>query len=231
MLAHYALDRRARERRLSAEHFVEHAAQGIQIAPTVHVVAARGLLRAHVQGRPHGHPGLGQCLAAGGVDRLGDAEVGHHRVPALEQNILGLDVTVDDPAAVRVTQRVRHLSRDLDGIVQRELLLAVQPLPQRLTLGVGHDVEEQPVGLARIVERQDVRVTEIGARCDLAEEPLRTERGGQLRAEHLDGHAPPVLQVLGEPHDGHAAMAQLASDAITIGKGSGQAVDDVGHGD
>ena len=138
---------------------------------------------------------------------------------------------MDDPPAVGVTQRIRYLSRDLDGVVQLELLLAIQTLPQGLALGVGHDVEEQPVGLARIIERQDVRVTEVGARRDLAEKPLRTERRGQLRAEHLDGHAAPVLQVFGEPHDGHSAVAQLPSEAVAIGKGGGQALEDVGHGE
>ena len=45
------------------------------------------------------------------------------------------------------------------------------------------------------------------------EEPLGAERGGQLRAQHLEGDRPVVPEVVGEVDRGHAAAAQLALDA------------------
>ena len=47
------------------------------------------------------------------------------------------------PWRVRVIQRGGDLPHDADRLVDRELLLAGEPLPQRLARDVGHDVVEQ----------------------------------------------------------------------------------------
>jgi hypothetical protein len=47
------------------------------------------------------------------VHCTGDAEVRHHRVAALEEDVLRLDVAVNHAASVGVSQRVRHLDGDL----------------------------------------------------------------------------------------------------------------------
>ena len=65
---------------------------------------------------------------------------------------------------------------------------------------------------------------ESGGDLDLAGESLGTERSGQLGPENLHGHPPVVLQVLGEVHRGHAALAQLPLDAVALGEGSREAI-------
>ena len=60
-----------------------------------------------------------------------DAEVRHHRVALGEQDVLRLDVAVHDAVAVRVVERVGHLARDAERLVDRQLPLAVEPVAER----------------------------------------------------------------------------------------------------
>ena len=143
MLAHQGLGGGAGERGLSREHLVQHAGERVEIAPAVEVLLAGGLLRAHIGRRPDRHPRPGERLAAGGTHRLGDPEVRHHRVAALEQDVLRLDVAVDDAPAVRVAQRVGHLAGDPKRVVHRELLFAGQPVAEGLSLDERHHVEQE----------------------------------------------------------------------------------------
>ena len=102
---------------------------------------------------------------------------------------------------------------------ERELLLPVEPVPERLALDERHDVVEQTVGLARVVEAQDVGVLEVGGDSDLAQEAVGAERGGELRPEHLDRDLPVVLEVPGEKHRRHAALADLSLDLVPVPQG------------
>ena len=97
-------------------------------------------------------------------------------MPAEEQDVLRLDVAVDDAALVRVLERFGRLAGDAERVVQRELLLAVEPVPERLALDERHDVVEQPLGLARVVEAEDVGVLEGGGDADFAEEAVAAEQ-------------------------------------------------------
>jgi hypothetical protein len=62
-------------------------------------------------------------------------------------------------------------------------------------------------------------VLQAGGDPDLPEEPLGSERGGELGAQHLERDGPIVPEVVGEIDGGHAATAKLALDPIAIGQG------------
>ena len=175
-------------------------------------------------------PGLGHAMAAGLLHGEGDAEVGDQGRPVLQQRVLRLDVAMDDALAMGVVERGGDFPREPQGLVHRELLLALQARAQRFAGDVGHDVVEQAVGLARVDQPEDVRVLEVGGDLDLAEEALAAEHGGELGVEDLDGDLAAVLEVLGEVDGGHAALAQLAQDAIAVGDGRGEAGRRAGHG-
>jgi hypothetical protein len=51
-------------------------------------------------------------------------------MPAREQNVLWLDVAVHDTVALGVGQGFGHLARDLEGIMNRQLLLPAQTISQ-----------------------------------------------------------------------------------------------------
>ena len=108
-------------------------------------------------------------------------------MPRGEENVLRLDVAVDHSLLVGIVQRFRDLPSDPERLLQRELTLALEPLPQGLALDEGHDVEELTCGLAGVEQGQDVGVLELGGESDLAQEPLGAEHGGELGAEDLEG--------------------------------------------
>ena len=70
---------------------------------------------------------------------------------------------------------------------------------------------------------------EVGGRLDLAQEPLGADDRGEFGPQHLDCHLAVVLEVLGQVHGGHAALAELALEAVAVRQGFGQAGKDVGH--
>jgi hypothetical protein len=59
---------------------------------------------------------------------------------------------------------------------------------------------------------------EVGGDLDFLQEALRADRGGQIGAEHLEGNLASMPPVPGEVDAGHAALAQLAIDFVTIGE-------------
>ena len=132
-------------------------------------------------------------------------------------------------APVGVAQRVSHLAGDTQRVVERQLLLAVQPVSQRLALDQRHGIEEEAIGLARVEQRQDVRVPQIGRGLDLAQKPFRPQRLGQFRPQHLDRHLAVVLEVLGEVDCGHAPAPELTLDRVSIGERCMQFGEKVGH--
>ena len=98
--------------------------------------------------RAHADAARGQPLVDVGRERAGDPEVGHEGVRTAQEDVLRLDVAVDHAVLVGIVKRVRDLARDAQRVVQRELLLAQQPGPQRFTVDVGHREPELPIGLA-----------------------------------------------------------------------------------
>ncbi len=159
---------------------------------------------------------LGHPLPAGGLDREGDSEVGDQRVAALEQDVLRFDVAVDNPASVRVPQRIGHLAGNPERFGNRELPVASEPGAEGLAVDEGHHVKQEPRRLARLVERQDVGMLEVGGRPDFGQEPLGAEGRGELGVQHLDGDVAVVLQVVGEIDRGHPALPKLAVDPVAL---------------
>ena len=61
---------------------------------------------------------------------------------------------------------------------------------------------------------------------DLHHEPLGAEHGGEFGLEDLERDLAVVLQVLGEVHGRHAALAELALDAVAVGERHRESVAD-----
>ena len=59
--------------------------------------------------------------------------------------------------------------------VDRELVIAVEPLAQRLAFDVRHHVIQKSRGFAGIVKRKDVRMIQSRRELDLSQEAVGTE--------------------------------------------------------
>src|SRR5439155_12819655 len=76
---------------------------------------------------------------------------------------------------------------------------------------------------------EDVRVLQPRGELDLTQEAISPERGGQRRLQHLERDRAAVLEVAGEIHGGHAALAELPLDQVSVGQGSLQRDGRAGH--
>ena len=203
------------------------------VGPPVQLPLRQCLLGAHVVRGADQHAGLRQrgarLVSRGGADGARDPEVRHHGVSRLEQDVLRLDVAMDHAPLVRVVERVSHLARDSQRVLERQLPVVPQQIAQRLALHVRRDVIQQARCGSGVVDGEDVGVIERGRDLDLTPEALGAQPRGELRSHHLDGHLAPVLQVLGEMHRGHPPLAERALQPIAVGEGGGDAFVLRGH--
>jgi hypothetical protein len=138
----------------------------------------------------------------------------------LKEDVLRLDVAVDDVVRVGIGQRVGDFPGQPDRLLDRERLIPRHPLPQRLALDQRHDVEQEPFGVARVMQGENVGMVELGGGADLTQEAITAQGGGQFRPQHLDRHLAIVSQVVGEIDRGHATLPQFTFNFVAIGEGT-----------
>ena len=68
----------------------------------------------------------------------------------MQENVLRLDIPMDNTTAMRVVECIRDVPRNLDRLVDPELRLAVQFVPQRLPFDVRHHVVQESVDFTRV---------------------------------------------------------------------------------
>ena len=128
MPRHDGLSGGAGERRLARQCLVQHAGETVDVAAAIDLARPSCLLGRHVRGRADREPCLRELVAAGRAHRPRNPEVGDDRVAAGQHDVLRLDVAVHNVVAVRIRQRVGDLARDLEGVIERQLRLPLQPL-------------------------------------------------------------------------------------------------------
>ena len=215
------------KRRAAREQKVDDGAETEEVAAVIDGLA-EGLFGAHVPGGSEDMPVLGLLLGrrrsqtVGGFLQhpLGQAEVQDLDLAALVQaDILGLDVTMDDPAGVGGIERVGDLNGDRHdaGNLQRSLLHEVT---QRLAFHELHGDERQSVfGLADVVHDADVRMIERRSGFGLGQEPLPAVRiVRQIRRQELDRRLPVETCVFRQEHFPHPACAEPGGDAIVANR-------------
>ncbi len=129
---------------------------------------------------------------------------------------------------MRVGQRSGDLSGDGLGFVCIEGTL-VQAAAKRMPLHQGHHVVEDTAGLARVDQRQNVRVIQPGDDLDLLQKPTRPNRPRQIGAEHLDSNETIVLHVSRLVHRGHPAVSEDTLDVVMLAEGGDQGLRNLRH--
>ncbi len=155
--------------------------------------ADRRLLGRHERRGADADAGAGE---GGGVGGPGDAEVDHPGPVGGQQDVRGLQVTVDDPRTMDDTECLRHP----DGQQQHA--------PQRQPAVPGDRVRERG---ARHVGRRQPRLRPLGVRVD-------DRRGVQalhpLRGPYLLLETPPELRILTELRPDHLDRERTATGRV-----------------
>src|SRR6266508_3892703 len=185
----------ALERALARGHLVEDRAQRKLVGTEIDRLPAR-LLGRHVADGPHHGPGL--CLLLDGRRQAGslllrrDEELGQTEIENLDETVLGdhdvfgLQVPVDDPRRIRLSEALSDLHADVEQSLGRERSASSQLSQARAVYEFHGDVEGR-VGRADVVNRDDVGVIQGRSRARFlleSAQPVRVPREG--RRQDLD---------------------------------------------
>jgi hypothetical protein len=135
--------------------------------------------------------------------------------PLVEQHVARLHVAMDEAALVRGVECARDLREHLDRPLGRELPVPLEGGTQVGALHVPHRQVELALVLARLVDRNHVRVVERGRELRLTEEAL-PEVGvlHQLGCDQLQRHRPLERGVMREIDHAHTAAPEERLNAI-----------------
>ena len=122
---------------------------------------------------------------------------------------------MNDPLAVGHDQSIDNVAQNADGIGEGERARC-QLVAQRGPRHVGHDVVQETIGLAGVVQGEDVRVLQPGDDLDFPKESLGAERRSQFGTQDLERHFPVVLDIIGQIDRGHASAPQFPLDGVAV---------------
>ena len=127
-----------------------------------------------------------------------------------------LDVPVDDPVAVREAQRREDLAGVRDRLARPEPAARPDHLLEALALDDLHRDVVGALGLAAVVDRDDVRVREACRGLGLSAEALDESSSFRISVvQDLDRDAAAELAVLGEVDVRHPAGSEAPHDAVS----------------
>ena len=135
-------------------------------------------------------------------------------VPRAQKNVAGLQIPVNDAGPVRCLERRRDLDGDLEGLIERQGAFR-EPIRQRRAFEVLHDEKRRALLLAHVVQRADMRVSELRDRAGFAIEPLTELRiRGQLFGQDLDRDGAVEASVASLVHLPHPTGAEKGEDFV-----------------
>jgi hypothetical protein len=203
---------------------VQHRPQGEDVGPRVRGLALH-LLGGHVPDRPQENIGRGplrrrralpvRLVRDESLMKLREAEVQHLHPPvARQEDVVGLEVAVDDPALVGGAKPPRDLERPGHGLAQRG-----DPRAQRLAKRLALEELEDEVGVslvgADVEDGDDVGVGESSGGAGLGLEAAEPVGGGlSVGGDELDRHLASEAGVAGAVDLAHAPGAERLHDLV-----------------
>jgi hypothetical protein len=150
---------------------------------------------------------------------LHEAEVGEVGVLLValagEQDVARLDVAVDEAAAVRRVERGGDLADDGHRAARLERALAADRVQEVGAVDEAHGDVELAVDLARLVDRDHVRVVDRGRQHRLALKALaELAVAREVLGDQLQRHRPLEGDLRGPIDDAHATLAGHAVDLV-----------------
>ena len=169
------------------------------------------MLRGHVHETAEYHAGLGGPVRLGD---FGNAEVGDEGPPgfALQHEVVGFDIAVDDAARVRVSEGPRYFADDAAGLRFREWTVTLHMSAHALAVDESHLVPNETVTFTHVVNRNDVWVAQAAGKLGLTGK-ARSEVFAvrQFGWEDLYRDVALQSQIGGAVHDAHATASDLGS--------------------
>ena len=192
----------ARERHGAGENLVEDAAKRVDVGPPVDVPTL-DLFGRDVVDRPDEHAGGGHPVCLAGP--FGKPEVGQVDVVAgVDQHVARLDVAMDEPTCVSGVQRISHLGDQPRSPFRGQWSALLQQRAEVDPRDEPHGDVEQIVVLSDLVDRDDVRMLDLGGQVRLPLKALPKHRiRCQLGHDHLerdDAVGPSLTRPVHEPH-------------------------------
>jgi hypothetical protein len=121
---------------------------------------------------------------------------------------------VDDAVTVRVIERVGHLSGNTQQLTDRQRATH-QAMFQRLALDALEHEKRQPLVVAYVVQRTNMRMPQRRERPRLAIEPLSAGGAlGNVRRQHFDCNGSVETQVDRSIHFSHRAPTEERDDLV-----------------
>lgn len=212
--------RRARERDVAAEEFVQQDTECVQVGVRADR-AAHGLLGRHVGGRADGGAGVGEAGGVG-VHDGGDAEVEDgDRAVLLHHHVARLEVAVDDRHGVHGTEHGAQLRGDGDGPLPGVRVVLGEVVGEVGAVHVLHDEEQLFALAARVVDRDQAGVVDLRGHPALAHEAAAQFVGLLPRhlvgAQQLHRHTPVEPLVVRRPDLAHAALTDERGQRVAGG--------------
>jgi hypothetical protein len=149
------------------------------------------------------------------LSHLGEAEVENRRVPASGDEDIGrLDVAVDDAVRMRGVERIGNLDGEIEKLLDRDPLTPGL-IRQHLPIEQFHDEKVLSVALPDVIQRADVRVTQLRDRSGFSLEALASiGRRRNVRRQDFNRHLATQTCVCRFVHLAHSARADPGGDFI-----------------
>jgi hypothetical protein len=205
----------------AGEQLVEGGAEAVDVGPAVEGRGRRGPCSGDMyEGVPSRAPGPGELLGIGVV--AGDAEVHDDWAEAavggaLDEDVAGLDVAVEDAELVGLVEGDGAVAEDHDLVMQRQL----EAVAQRLAGDQFHGDVGLALDLADLEDLADVGVVDAGLGAGLAEQAGREI--GMIAADELEGDGAAELRVVGAVDGAHAAVAEHCEELVAAPVRDGEA--------
>ena len=152
--------------------------------------------------------------------RLRQAEIQYFHQPSVrDENVGGLNVTMDDSRPVGGIQTLRDPGRNTLQFVKRNRPLQ-DPLLERDAVQKLHDDVGPPVrSRADLMNRANIRMIQGGRGTRFSLESLHRARvSAEFMRQELERHHAAQARILGLVHDSHAAPTQFFDDSVFAGR-------------
>src|SRR5688500_675122 len=117
-----------------------------------------------------------------------------------------------------VVESVCKLPDETHRLAERDRTLAIETGAQRFSVDERHDEEHHARGLARIEQRQDMRMLQPRNESYFTNEAIIPRSRGELGEQHLDRDVPVMTDVAREIDRRHSAATKLTLDFVPAGE-------------